>query len=47
MAGVSSRVVITDSGGVQEESPYLRIRCPTLRENLKRPITVFEGPTGS
>jgi len=43
MAGVSSRVVTTDSAGVQEDSTYLRIHCPTLRENIKRPITVFEG----
>jgi UDP-N-acetylglucosamine 2-epimerase (non-hydrolysing) len=35
--------VVTDSGGVQEESTYLRIPCLTLRENTERPITVSEG----
>jgi UDP-N-acetylglucosamine 2-epimerase (non-hydrolysing) len=38
-----ARVVITDSGGVQEESTYLGIPCLTLRENTERPITVSEG----
>ena len=40
---VQSRLVITDSGGVQEESTYLGIPCMTLRENTERPITVSEG----
>jgi len=35
--------VITDSGGVQEETTYLGIPCFTLRENTERPITVTEG----
>ena len=39
----TSRAVITDSGGVQEESTYLGIPCLTLRENTERPITVSEG----
>ena len=39
----SARAVITDSGGVQEESTYLGIPCLTLRENTERPITVTEG----
>ena len=44
MALVSgSLAVITDSGGVQEESTYLGIPCLTLRENTERPITVLEG----
>jgi UDP-N-acetylglucosamine 2-epimerase (non-hydrolysing) len=38
-----SRAVITDSGGVQEETTYLGIPCLTLRENTERPITVSEG----
>ena len=38
-----ARAVITDSGGVQEESTYLGIPCLTLRENTERPITVTEG----
>jgi UDP-N-acetylglucosamine 2-epimerase (non-hydrolysing) len=40
---VAARAVITDSGGVQEESTYLGIPCLTLRENTERPITVTEG----
>jgi UDP-N-acetylglucosamine 2-epimerase (non-hydrolysing) len=35
--------VITDSGGVQEETTYLGIPCLTLRENTERPITIEEG----
>ncbi len=36
-------LVITDSGGIQEETTYLDIPCITLRENTERPITVTEG----
>ena len=36
-------LVITDSGGIQEETTYLDIPCITLRENTERPITVSEG----
>jgi UDP-N-acetylglucosamine 2-epimerase (non-hydrolysing) len=39
----SAKAAITDSGGVQEESTYLRIPCLTLRENTERPITVTQG----
>ena len=39
----SSLFVITDSGGIQEETTYLGIPCLTLRENTERPITVTEG----
>jgi len=35
--------VITDSGGIQEETTYLAIPCLTLRENTERPITIDEG----
>ena len=38
-----SRLVITDSGGLQEETTYLDIPCLTLRENTERPITVTQG----
>ncbi len=38
-----SRVVITDSGGLQEETTYLDIPCLTMRENTERPITITEG----
>jgi len=37
------RLVITDSGGIQEETSYLGIPCLTLRPNTERPITVTEG----
>ena len=36
-------VVITDSGGIQEETTYLQVPCITLRENTERPITVSIG----
>lgn len=35
--------VITDSGGIQEETTYLGIPCITVRENTERPVTVGEG----
>jgi UDP-N-acetylglucosamine 2-epimerase (non-hydrolysing) len=37
------KFVITDSGGVQEETTYLKIPCLTLRPNTERPVTVSEG----
>ena len=36
-------MVITDSGGIQEETTFLGIPCVTLRENTERPVTVTEG----
>ena len=39
----NSRLVLTDSGGIQEETTVLGIPCLTLRPNTERPITVLEG----
>jgi UDP-N-acetylglucosamine 2-epimerase (non-hydrolysing) len=38
-----ARLVLTDSGGLQEETTFLNIPCLTLRENTERPITVELG----
>lgn len=38
-----SSAVITDSGGVQEETTILHVPCLTLRENTERPITITQG----
>lgn len=38
-----SKFVLTDSGGIQEESTVLGIPCLTLRENTERPVTVSQG----
>lgn len=38
-----SKFVITDSGGIQEETSFLKIPCLTLRENTERPITIKHG----
>jgi UDP-N-acetylglucosamine 2-epimerase (non-hydrolysing) len=39
----NAKVVITDSGGIQEETSYLGTPCLTLRENTERPITIKMG----
>lgn len=39
----SAAVVLTDSGGMQEETTALSVPCLTLRENTERPITVAQG----
>ncbi len=39
----SARLVLTDSGGIQEETTILQVPCLTLRENTERPVTVELG----
>jgi UDP-N-acetylglucosamine 2-epimerase (non-hydrolysing) len=40
---MDARVVLTDSGGIQEETTALGVSCLTLRESTERPVTVTEG----
>lgn len=39
----AATLVITDSGGIQEETTYLGVPCLTVRENTERPVTVTVG----
>jgi UDP-N-acetylglucosamine 2-epimerase (non-hydrolysing) len=39
----NATVVITDSGGIQEETTYLGVPCLTVRENTERPVTITIG----
>jgi UDP-N-acetylglucosamine 2-epimerase (non-hydrolysing) len=38
-----ARLVVTDSGGIQEETTFLGVPCLTVRENTERPVTVILG----
>ena len=38
-----ARMVVTDSGGIQEETTFLRTPCVTLRDNTERPVTISYG----
>lgn len=38
-----ARLMITDSGGIQEETTFLQVPCLTLRQNTERPVTVAQG----
>ena len=40
---MNAKFVLTDSGGIQEESTYFGVPCLTLRPNTERPITIWEG----
>lgn len=40
---MNAKFILTDSGGIQEESTFFGIPCLTLRENTERPITITEG----
>ena len=39
----AARLVITDSGGIQEETAVLRVPCVTIRKNTERPMTISHG----
>ena len=38
-----ARYVLTDSGGIQEETSALKVPCLTLRGNTERPVTITSG----
>ena len=40
---INSKLVLTDSGGIQEEASYLKIPVLTIRSNTERPITIEKG----
>lgn len=40
---MDARILVTDSGGIQEEATFLGVPCATVRENTERPITISHG----
>ncbi len=40
---MNAKFILTDSGGIQEESTYFGVPCLTLRENTERPVTISQG----
>ncbi|MDD3648348.1 MAG: UDP-N-acetylglucosamine 2-epimerase (non-hydrolyzing) [Candidatus Dojkabacteria bacterium] len=40
---INSKLVLTDSGGIQEETTFLKIPCITMRSNTERPVTINQG----
>ena len=40
---IDAQGVVTDSGGIQEESSHLGVPCCTLRDNTERPVTISHG----
>ncbi len=40
---LDARIVLTDSGGIQEETTFLGVPCITMRENTERPVTIASG----
>jgi len=40
---MNAGLVLTDSGGVQEETTFFKVPCLTIRENTERPVTITEG----
>jgi len=40
---MDARLMLTDSGGIQEETTILQVPCLTMRENTERPVTVTDG----
>ena len=39
----NAKMIITDSGGIQEESTYFKVPCLTVRDNTERPVTIHNG----